>query len=69
MPPAQVVIAKVLAHLPLQRQQKIYARERGQLSGNTLTNWFGQSAVVVLSPLQILDTRKGKSGKDTCEHT
>ncbi len=43
----QVVIAKVLDHLPLQRQQKIYARERIQLPVNTLADWFGQMAAVL----------------------
>lgn len=46
----QVVIAKVLDHLPLQRQQKIYAREGVQLPVSTLADWFGQTAAV-LSPL------------------
>ncbi len=46
----QVVIAKVLDLLPLQRQQKIYAREGIQLPVSTLADWFGQTAAV-LSPL------------------
>lgn len=58
----QVVIVKVLDHLPLQRQQKIYAREGIQLPVSTLADWFGQTAAV-LSPLQILDTQKGKAKK------
>lgn len=80
---AQVVTAKVLDHLPLQRQQKIYAREGVQLPVSTLADWFGQTAVVLSplaaalrrdllrqpvlqadeTPLQILDTRKGKAKK------
>lgn len=47
---AQVVTAKVLDHLSLQRQQKIYAREGVQLPESTLTDWFGPTAAV-LSPL------------------
>ncbi len=79
---AQVVTAKVLDHLPLQRQQKIYAREGVQLPESTLTDWVGQTAAVLSplaaalkrdllrqpvqadeTPLQILDTRKGKVRK------
>ena len=37
-------------HLPLQRQQKIYAREGITLPVSTLADWFGQTAAV-LSPL------------------
>ncbi|HHL9234031.1 TPA: IS66 family transposase [Escherichia coli] len=79
----QVVIAKVLDHLPLQRQQKIYAREGIQLPVSTLADWFGQTAAVLSplaaalkrdlltqpvlqadeTPLQILDTQKGKAKK------
>ncbi|HAN6566745.1 TPA: transposase, partial [Escherichia coli] len=79
----QVVIAKVLDHLPLQRQQKIYAREGVQLPVSTLADWFGQTAAVLSplaaalkrdlltqpvlqadeTPLQILDTQKGKAKK------
>ncbi|HDI5842388.1 TPA: IS66 family transposase, partial [Escherichia coli] len=78
-----VVIAKVLDHLPLQRQQKIYAREGVQLPVSTLADWFGQTAAVLSplaaalkrdlltqpvlqadeTPLQILDTQKGKAKK------
>lgn len=80
---AQVVTAKVLDHLSLQRQQKIYAREGVQLPESTLTDWFGPTAAVLSplaaalkrdllrqpvlqadeTPLQILDTRKGKVRK------
>ncbi|EGL9416642.1 IS66 family transposase [Salmonella enterica] len=80
---AQVVTAKVLDHLPLQRQQKIYAREGVQLPVSTLADWFGQTAAVLSplaaalkrdlltlpvlqadeTPLQILDTQKGKAKK------
>ncbi|HBE5680230.1 TPA: IS66 family transposase [Escherichia coli] len=73
---AQVVIAKVLDHLPLQRQQKIYAREGVQLPVSTLADWFGQTAAALKrdlltqpvlqadeTPLQILDTQKGKAKK------
>ena len=79
----QVVIAKVLDLLPLQRQQKIYAREGIQLPVSTLADWFGQTAAVLSplaaalkrdlltqpvlqadeTPLQILDTQKGKAKK------
>lgn len=47
---AQVVIAKVMDHLPLHRQQKIYAREGVMLPESTLADWFGQTAAV-LAPL------------------
>lgn len=47
---AQVVIAKVMDHLPLHRQQKIYARDGVMLPESTLADWFGQTAAV-LSPL------------------
>ncbi len=47
---AQVIIAKVMDHLPLHRQQKIYAREGVLLPESTLADWFGQTAAV-LSPL------------------
>lgn len=80
---AQVVTAKVLDHLSLQWQQKIYAREGVQLPESTLTDWFGPTAAVLSplaaalkrdllrqpvlqadeTPLQILDTRKGKVRK------
>lgn len=73
---AQVVIAKVLDYLPLQRQQKIYAREGITLPVSTLADWFGQTAAALKrdlltqpvlqadeTPLQILDTQKGKAKK------
>lgn len=72
----QVVIAKVLDHLPLQRQQKIYVREGITLPVSTLADWFGQTAAALKrdlltqpvlqadeTPLQILDTQKGKAKK------
>ena len=80
-----MVIAKVLAHLPLQRQPKIYAREGVQQPESTLADGFGQTAAVLSllaaalkrdllrqpvlqadeTPLQRLDTQKGKAGERT----
>ncbi len=66
----------MLDHLPLQRQQKIYAREGITLPVSTLADWFGQTAAALKrdlltqpvlqadeTPLQILDTQKGKAKK------
>lgn len=59
---AQVVIAKVPDHLPLQRQQKIYAREGITLPVSTLAEGFGQTAAV-LSPLAAALKRARLSSK------
>lgn len=45
---AQVVISKVMDHLPLHRQQKIYAREGVMLPESTLADWFGQTAAALV---------------------
>ncbi|MFZ4215691.1 IS66 family transposase, partial [Pantoea endophytica] len=78
---AQVIIAKVLDHLPLHRQQKMYAREGVSLPVSTLSGWFGEAGACLAplaaalredlrqqrvihadeTPLQVLDTRKGKA--------
>ncbi|WP_445495974.1 IS66 family transposase [Photorhabdus sp. SF281] len=47
---AQVVVAKYRDHLPLYRQQQIYARSGVTLARSTLSDWVGQVAVA-LQPL------------------
>ncbi|MFB9066899.1 IS66 family transposase [Pseudofulvimonas gallinarii] len=47
---AQVVIAKYVDHLPLYRQQAIYARSGVELSRSTLAEWVG-AVGVALQPL------------------
>ncbi|MDQ3188819.1 MAG: IS66 family transposase, partial [Pseudomonadota bacterium] len=47
---AQVVIAKYTDHLPLYRQEAIYARSGVELSGSTLGEWIG-AVGVALQPL------------------
>lgn len=47
---AQVLVAKYADHLPLYRQQGIYAREGVQIPGSTLSEWVGQCGVQ-LQPL------------------
>lgn len=47
---AQVVISKTCDHLPLHRQQKIYARAGVSLPASTLSDWFGEVGAA-LSPL------------------
>ncbi len=47
---AQVVVAKYRDHLPLYRQQQIYARRGVTLACSTLSDWVGQVAVA-LQPL------------------
>lgn len=77
----QVIIAKVLDHLPLHRQQKMYGREGVSLPVSTLSDWLGEAGACLAplaaalrddlrnqrvihadeTPLQVLDTRKGKA--------
>ena len=47
---AQVVVAKYVDHLPLYRQQAIYARSGVELSRSTLAEWIGAIGVA-LQPL------------------
>lgn len=47
---AQVVIGKVIDHVPLDRQSKIYAREGIALPTSTLSDWMGRIGVA-LDPL------------------
>ncbi|WP_448511454.1 IS66 family transposase [Photorhabdus laumondii] len=47
---AQVVVAKYRDHLPLYREQSIYARSGVTLARNTLSDWMGQVALA-LQPL------------------
>jgi transposase len=47
---AHVLVAKYADHLPLYRQQQIYARHGIDLARSTLADWVGQSAVL-LEPL------------------
>lgn len=47
---AHVLVAKYADHLPLHRQQEIYAREGVALERSTLAGWVGQTAAL-LDPL------------------
>ena len=47
---AHVLIGKYCDHLPLDRQSKIFARERVELHRSTLTDWVGRSTAL-LEPL------------------
>ena len=47
---AHVLVGKYCDHLPLDRQSKIYAREKVDLHRSTLTDWVGRSTAL-LEPL------------------
>lgn len=47
---AHVLVSKYADHLPLYRQQQIYARDGIELARSTLADWVGQTAVL-LDPL------------------
>jgi transposase len=47
---AHVLVSKYADHLPLYRQQQIYARDGIELERSTLADWVGQTAVL-LEPL------------------
>jgi transposase len=47
---AHVLVAKYADHLPLYRQQEIYAREGVEIERSTLAGWVGQTAAL-LDPL------------------
>ena len=47
---AHVLIGKYCDHLPLERQSKIFAREKVELHRSTLTDWVGRSTAL-LEPL------------------
>jgi len=47
---AQVIVAKTVDHLPLNRQEKIFARHGVEISRKTLCGWMAQSAEL-LHPL------------------
>ena len=47
---AHVLIGKYCDHLPLERQSKIFAREKVDLHRSTLTDWVGRSTAL-LEPL------------------
>src|SRR5215469_6468346 len=47
---AQVIVAKTVDHLPLNRQEKIFARHGVEISRKTMCGWMAQSAEL-LDPL------------------
>lgn len=49
---AQVIVAKTVDHLPLNRQEKIFQRHGAEISRKTMCGWMAQSAAV-LKPLYI----------------
>jgi transposase len=44
---AQVIVAKTVDHLPLNRQEKIFERHGADISRKTMCGWMAQSAEVV----------------------
>lgn len=51
---AQVLIAKYDDHLPLYRQNEIYARSGVDISGSTLADWVGACGVALAPIVQAL---------------
>jgi transposase len=49
---AQVIVAKTVDHLPLNRQQKIFERHGADISRQTMCGWMAQSAEL-LEPLYV----------------
>jgi transposase len=49
---AQVIVAKTVDHLPLNRQEKIFERHGADISRKTMCGWMAQSAEV-LKPLYV----------------
>lgn len=49
---AQVIVAKTVDHLPLNRQEKIFERHGADISRKTMCGWMAQSAEV-LEPLYV----------------
>lgn len=47
---AHVLVSKYCDHLPLDRQSKIFAREKVDLHRSTLTDWVGRSTALTCSP-------------------
>lgn len=47
---AQVIVAKIADHLPLHRQEKIFARQGAEIPRQTMCDWLAQSAAL-LAPL------------------
>jgi transposase len=58
---AHVITAKYVQHLPLYRQEEIFARQRVLIRRSTLAGWMAQSADCLL-PLQKLMVRRVLSG-------
>ena len=56
---ADIIVSKLVDHLPLYRQEKRYARQGVELSRSTLCGWLAEAAEV-LTPLYALLTGQGQ---------